>query len=105
MEGNIVDIENMTLDQLDRHIEDAKKQREKKKADQLGEKRMKVEEYAASLNTSIDELFGSRLGKSKPSSTKKKVLYIDDDGKPFGRAMKEWTDEQKGKYKINAEGQ
>ena len=39
----------------------------------------------------------------KVTASKKKILYIDDDGKEWARAKPTWTDAQKKKYRSNQE--
>jgi hypothetical protein len=39
----------------------------------------------------------------KARASKKKILYIDDEGKEWARAKSAWTDAQKKKYRSNLE--
>ena len=55
-----MDISSMTVDQLEKHISDAQKLLEKKKAKQVEELKKKVADYAKELGTSVDELFGPK---------------------------------------------
>lgn len=98
----MTNISGMTVVQLEQHILEAQVLLEKKKIEQVEEHRKKIEEYAKSLGTSLDEVYQRKQSKPKTSSRKRQVLYIDDSGKPFYRAKKEWTPEQKAKFKANA---
>lgn len=97
----MVELNNLTIKELEKHINDAQNILAKKKTEQVEENRKKIEDYAKSLGLSIDELFGKKTSKQKSPSKKRDVLYIDDTGKEFYRALKEWTPEQREQFKKN----
>lgn len=97
----MTDLNTLSVKELEQHIVEAQRILTKKKLEQVEENRRKIEDYAKSLGVSIDELFGKKAPKQKATSRKRDVLYIDDTGKEFYRALKEWTPEQREKYKKN----
>ena len=94
-------IDEMSVEELEQHIGEATRKFKEKKAKEQAEKRQMVEAYAESIGTSINELFGDNSTKSTSKKTPTRVMYIDDNGKKYGRALKEWTDTEKDQYKKN----
>jgi hypothetical protein len=101
----MTDISNMTVDQLEKHILEAQEILKKKKAEKVKDNRRKIEEFAKNLGTSVAETFGMDGSMKEKKKKEKKVLYIDSQGKKWGRASKEWTPDQKLRYKNNLEAQ
>lgn len=98
----MADIFNMTVDQLEQHILEVEQLLKKKKAEQVEENRQKIEAYAKSLGTSVEELYGTPKPQAKTRSRKRAVLYVDDTGKEFYRSKKEWSEDEKARFKKNA---
>ena len=94
-------IDEMSVEELEQHINEATQKVEEKKSKEKAEKRQMVEAYAESIGTNIKELFGDDGTKSTSKKTPTRVMYIDDNGKKYGRALKEWTDSEKDPYKKN----
>ena len=99
------ELTNMTVDELRGHAKEVAKEIARREGERLSQARQAIEKKAREFGTSIEELFGT---KSKPKSSPtpkapKKVLYIDDSGKEWGRAKSGWTEAQKKKYKSKIE--
>lgn len=99
----MTDISNMTADQLEKHILEAQKILKKKKAEKVKDNRRKIEEFAKNLGTSVAETFGMDGSMKEKKKKEKKVLYIDDEGKSWGRANSMWSDEEKDRYAKNSQ--
>lgn len=97
----MTDLNTLSVKELEEHIVAAQSILAKKKVEQVKENRKKIKDYATSLGVSIDEIFGKKAPKQKAATRKRNVLYIDDTGREFYRALKEWTPEQRVRYKQN----
>jgi len=95
--------EDKSLEQLEKIIEGAQNAREKKKKELKQEHKRQLDEFAKTLGTTVEEVYDiGGGGKKKTMSRTREVRYIDDQGKPFKRAMSGWTREQKNEYANNA---
>lgn len=93
----------MTSAEIEQQIETLqKKLKEKRKAETL-ELRTKVEKYAKSLGASIAELFPHASTSSKSPKKPSRKLYMDDNGKLYGRALNGWSEVEKKRFKLNME--
>ena len=96
--------DNMDLKKLDEHIVAAHNAREKKKEELKEKNKLKLENYAKTLGTTVEEVYDlGGVAKKARKSKARPVLYINDQGKPFKRAKPEWSPEQKEKYEENAQ--
>ena len=94
-------LESMKEEELIVLIEEAQMARARKEAERIKNAKDILKEKAKELGVSIEELFGGAKAKSTGVKRQNKVSYLDDDGKPWKRASKDWTDAQKKKYKVN----
>ena len=99
----MTNFDNMDLKELEKHIDAAHNAREKKKKELKQEHKRQLDEFAKTLGTTVEEVYDiGGGGKKKTMSRTREVRYIDDQGKPFKRAMSGWTREQKNEYANNA---
>jgi len=94
-------LDEMSVKELEQLIDEATQKVEEKKTKETEEKRQEVEAFAKKLGTSIKELFRDNGTKSTSKKTPTRVMYLDDSGKEYGRALKEWTESEKDRYKKN----
>jgi hypothetical protein len=94
-------LESMKEEELIVLIEEAQLVRTRKEAERLEKAKKILNEKARELGVSIEELFGGAKTKGAGVKRRGRVIYLDDDGKPWKRASKDWTDVEKKKYKLN----
>ena len=93
----------MPINKLKEHIEECQRLLANKKVTQQKENRKKIQEYAISLGTTVEEAFNLSIRANEKKKKEKRVLYIDDEGKSWGRANSKWSDEEKDRYAKNAQ--
>lgn len=93
----------MTSAEIEQKIQELQKKLEETRASEVQELKTKVEDYAKSLGTSISELFPNTKSKSANAKKQSRVLYIDDEGNAYGRALKDWSEAEKAQFKKNKE--
>ena len=91
----VTNLDDMSIADIEKHILEAQEVLKKKRAEKVKDNRRKIEEFAKNLGTSVAETFGM--------DGSMKVLYIDDDGKSWGRANSKWSDEEKDRYAKNSQ--
>ena len=94
-------LESMKEEELIVLIEEAQMVYTRKEAERVKKAKEILKEKAKELGVSIEELFGGAKAKSTGFKRQNRVIYMDDEGKPWKRASKDWTDAEKKKYKVN----
>lgn len=99
----VTNLDDMSIADIEKHILEAQEVLKKKRAEKVKDNRRKIEEFAKNLGTSVAETFGMDGSMKEKNKKEKKVLYIDDDGKSWGRANSKWSDEEKDRYAKNSQ--